>query len=72
MVTVYLVPPEPISVPLRFVRQGMRYADLPDDEKEAWDAIEWDEDGGRRCECCIMPSSSRSRAPAIACAPMPT
>lgn len=46
----YLVPPEPISVPLRFVRQGMRYADLPDDEKEEWDAIEWDEDGGRREE----------------------
>jgi type I restriction enzyme, R subunit len=41
----YLVPPRAVSVPLRFVRQGMRYDDLSDDEKEQWDAIEWDEDG---------------------------
>lgn len=41
----YLVPPKAISVPLRFERQGIRYDDLSDDEKEEWDAVEWDEDG---------------------------
>ena len=41
----YLVPPKAISVPLKFQRQGIRYDDLPDDEKEAWDALEWSEDG---------------------------
>jgi type I restriction enzyme R subunit len=41
----HLVPPVAISVPLKFQRQGIRYADLPEDEKEAWDALEWSEDG---------------------------
>lgn len=41
----FLVPPKAVSVPVRFVRQGIKYDDLPEDEKEAWDAIEWDEEG---------------------------
>ncbi|MEM9221384.1 MAG: DEAD/DEAH box helicase family protein [Pseudomonadota bacterium] len=41
----FLVPPECISVPLKFQREGIRYADLTDDEKAEWDALEWDEDG---------------------------
>ncbi len=41
----YLVPPEAVSVPLRFVREGITYDDLSDEEKEEWDAIEWTEDG---------------------------
>lgn len=41
----FLVPPKAVSVPLRFERDGIRYDDLPDEEKEAWDALEWDEDG---------------------------
>lgn len=41
----YLLPPRAVSVPLKFVRQGMRYDDLSEEEKEQWDAIEWDEDG---------------------------
>ncbi len=41
----YLVPPRAVSVPLKFIRQGVRYDDLSEDEKEQWDAIEWDEDG---------------------------
>jgi type I restriction enzyme R subunit len=41
----HLVPFKAISVPLKFERQGIRYDDLSEDEKEAWDAIEWDEDG---------------------------
>lgn len=41
----FLVPPRSISVPLKFEREGIRYDDLPEEEKEAWDAVEWDEDG---------------------------
>jgi type I restriction enzyme R subunit len=41
----FLVPPKAVSVPLRFERDGIRYDDLPEDEQEAWDAVEWDEDG---------------------------
>ena len=42
----FLVPPRAVSVPLKFEREGIKYDDLPEDEKEAWDAVEWDEDGG--------------------------
>lgn len=38
----FLVPPRALSVPLRFVRDGIRYADLPEDEKAAWDELEWE------------------------------
>lgn len=41
----YLVPPRTVDVPLRFQREGIRYADLSDEEKEAWDAAEWDDEG---------------------------
>lgn len=41
----FLVPPKAVSVPLRFQREGIRYDELSDDEKELWDAVEWDEDG---------------------------
>jgi type I restriction enzyme R subunit len=41
----YLVPPHAVSVPLKFQRQGIRYEDLSEDEKETWDELEWDEDG---------------------------
>ncbi|WP_139558345.1 DEAD/DEAH box helicase family protein [Methylotetracoccus oryzae] len=41
----HLVPPVAISVPLKFQREGIRYDDLAEDEKEAWDALEWNEDG---------------------------
>ena len=41
----FLVPPKAVSVPLRFQREGIRYDDLSDEEKEAWDALEWMEDG---------------------------
>lgn len=44
----YLVPPTTISVPLKFQREGIDYDQLSDDEKEAWDAIEWDEEGTER------------------------
>ena len=41
----YLVPPLPVSVPLKFLRQGIRYAELSESEKDEWDALEWSEDG---------------------------
>jgi len=41
----FLTPPRAVSVPLRFQREGIRYDDLPDDEKEQWDALEWSEEG---------------------------
>ena len=41
----YLVPPRAISVPLKFQRQGIRYQDLSEAEKEQWDALEWDDEG---------------------------
>lgn len=41
----YLVPPVAISVPLKFQREGIKYDDLSDDEKQQWDEMEWGEDG---------------------------
>lgn len=41
----YLVPPVPISVPLQFQREGIKYDELSEEEKEDWDALEWGEDG---------------------------
>lgn len=41
----YLVPPKAVAVPLKFVREGVRYDDLTEQEKEEWDSREWDEDG---------------------------
>ncbi|MBX9717344.1 MAG: DEAD/DEAH box helicase family protein [Microbacteriaceae bacterium] len=37
----YLVPPVGKSVATSFVRQGIRYDDLSDDEKEQWDLLDW-------------------------------
>jgi type I restriction enzyme R subunit len=37
----YLVPPRAVSVPLEFQREGIRYADLSEDEKDAWDLLDW-------------------------------
>ena len=42
----FLVPVKSVSVPLKFQREGIRYEDLPDDEKAQWDELEWDEETG--------------------------
>ena len=42
----YLVPMKAVSVPLKFQRQGIRYDDLSEEEKEDWDALEWAEEDG--------------------------
>ncbi len=41
----FLVPPRGIDVPVKFQREGIKYDDLSDEEKEQWDATEWDDDG---------------------------
>lgn len=41
----FLVPPKAVSVPLKFQREGIKYDDLSDEDKDQWDALEWDEDG---------------------------
>lgn len=41
----FLVPPKAVSVPLKFQRAGIKYDELSEDEKDQWDALEWDEDG---------------------------
>lgn len=41
----YLVDYRGVSVPLKFVREGIRYDDLSPEEQEHWDALEWDGDG---------------------------
>lgn len=42
----WLVPPVAVSVPLKFVREGIRYDDLSDAEQEQWDMLEWDDEDG--------------------------
>ena len=32
-------------MPLKFQREGIKYDELSEEEKEQWDALEWDEDG---------------------------
>ncbi|QOW20225.1 DEAD/DEAH box helicase family protein [Lysobacter ciconiae] len=39
----YLVPPKAHSVPIRFVREGIRYDELSDEEKEHWESLDWGE-----------------------------
>ncbi|MXP41875.1 DUF4145 domain-containing protein [Altererythrobacter soli] len=41
----FLVPPRAVDVPLQFPRDGIKYDDLSDEDKEAWDALDWGEDG---------------------------
>jgi type I restriction enzyme, R subunit len=40
----FLVPPRGISVDLGFMRGGIKYNQLKDEEKDAWDELEWGED----------------------------
>lgn len=41
----FLVPMRSVAVPLKFQREGIKYDDLSEDEKDEWDAKEWNEDG---------------------------
>ncbi|NVN90152.1 MAG: DEAD/DEAH box helicase family protein [Desulfuromonadales bacterium] len=42
----FLVRPIAVSVPLKFQREGIRYDQLSEDEKDQWDALEWDDENG--------------------------
>jgi type I restriction enzyme R subunit len=41
----YLLPPKGISVGTQFLRSGIKYNDLTEEEKDQWDALDWGEDG---------------------------
>lgn len=41
----FLVPSKSVSVPLKFQREGIKYENLSEAEKEQWDAKEWSDDG---------------------------
>lgn len=41
----FLVPPVGVSVGTKFLRQGIRYDDLSEEEKDEWDSLDWGEDG---------------------------
>ncbi len=41
----YLVPPVGVSVGTKFLRSGIRYAELSEAEKDDWDALDWGDDG---------------------------
>src|SRR5450830_358651 len=41
----FLVPPHAVTVPLKFQREGIKYDDLSEEDKDTWDALEWSEDG---------------------------
>ena len=40
----YLVPPKAYSVPLKFMREGVKYNELSESEKQHWDDLNWGED----------------------------
>jgi len=41
----FLVPPRAVSVPLKFQREGIKYDELSEEDKDKWDALEWDDEG---------------------------
>ncbi|HEY5550747.1 MAG TPA: DEAD/DEAH box helicase family protein, partial [Opitutaceae bacterium] len=41
----FLVPPRAVTVPLKFQREGIKYDDLSEEDKDTWDALEWSEEG---------------------------
>nr|WP_287376590.1 DEAD/DEAH box helicase family protein [Candidatus Microthrix sp.] len=40
----YLVPPRAVSAATKFLREGVRYDDLPQEDRDAWDDFDWGED----------------------------
>ncbi|MCB1016909.1 MAG: DEAD/DEAH box helicase family protein, partial [Acidimicrobiales bacterium] len=40
----YLVPPRAVSIDLKFQREGIRYDDLSDEDKETWESLDWDDE----------------------------
>jgi len=44
----FLVPPKAVSVPLKFQREGIVYAERSEEEKERWDELAWDEESDEK------------------------
>jgi type I restriction enzyme R subunit len=42
----YLVPPKAVSVPMKFLREGITYADLSDEERDEYESIDWGDGTG--------------------------
>ncbi|WP_072691128.1 DEAD/DEAH box helicase family protein [Rhodococcus marinonascens] len=40
----WLVPPRAVTVPLAFPLKGIKYDDLPDEEKKRWEGVDWGEE----------------------------
>lgn len=41
----FLVPPFGVAVGTKFLRHGIKYDDLNDEEKDEWDSLDWGDDG---------------------------
>ena len=41
----FLVPPKGVAVGTKFLRHGITYDELSEEEKDEWDALDWGEDG---------------------------
>lgn len=41
----FLVPPQPMETSTKFMSHGIRYDELPDEEKVRWEMLEWDTSG---------------------------
>ena len=40
----FLIPPKAYSVPLKFMREGVKYKELSEQEKEQWESLDWGDD----------------------------
>ena len=67
----FLVPAVGVSVGTKFLRQGIRYDDLSEEEKDEWDTLDWGEDGDTRTRCPPRRStgSCSTRTPSTRCWP---
>lgn len=54
----FLVRPQAVSVPLKFQREGIKYDELSEDDKDQWDALEWDDEAA--CPTAWRPRPSTS------------
>ena len=41
----FLVAPKAVSITLKFPREGIKYDDLSEEEKDEWDDLDWNTDG---------------------------
>ena len=59
-----------VSVPLKFVREGIRYDELTEEEKDQWDMLEWGEEEPPTASSAEESTSGCStRTPSTRCSP---